>query len=65
METGVIEITFTDGRIYRIFFANDTQKRKVLAMYHKIDTTNVGISLAFICTGIHTVNQFEKQFNNL
>jgi len=61
METGVIEITFTDGRIYRIFFANSTQKRKVRSMYHKLQEKDVVKSIDVICNGIHTVKQFEEQ----
>ena len=62
METGIIEIAFTDGRIFNVFFANATQKRKLLSMYNNLTNTK---SMKFICRGIHTVNQFEQQLKFL
>lgn len=60
METGVYQIELKDGRIFRVFYANSTQKiklmRKVNSIKNQIDFTKT------ITNGIHTVKQFEQQF---
>lgn len=58
METGIFEIELNDGRIFRIFYANSTQKRKTLLSIHKkvdlIKKWNV------LTNGIHTHKQWEE-----
>jgi putative component of toxin-antitoxin plasmid stabilization module len=36
MEKGVIEINLNDGRMWRVYFANSTQKNKILRSTSKI-----------------------------
>lgn len=51
METGVYQIELKDGRIFRVFYANSTQKiklmRKVNSIKNQIDFTKT------ITNGIH------------
>jgi len=58
METIVYQIEFNDGRIFRIFCANSTQKKKVIESYCKIKDKVKEITT--ITTGIHTLKQYEK-----
>ena len=53
METVIFEIEFNDGRIFRVFCANRSQKRRVL---RKRDNVK---SITEITRGIHTVSQYE------
>lgn len=59
METGVYQIELKDGRLWRVFYANSSQKlrlmRSVNSIKNKIDFTKT------ITNGIHTVKQWEKQ----
>ncbi len=57
METGVIEITFSDGRKYNVFFENRTQKDKVLNWIRN-DKHHGIASHKFIVRGIHKANYF-------
>jgi len=58
METIVYQIELKDGRTFRVFCANSTQKKKVLESYYKIKEKVEGIT--DVVTGIHTAQQFEK-----
>lgn len=58
METILFEIALNDGRIFRIFCANSTQKKKVIESYHKIKDKVKEIRT--IATGIHTAQQYDK-----
>ena len=58
METIIFEIEFNDGRIFRVFCANSTQKKKVIASYYKIEAKVKDIKT--ITSGIHTVKQYEQ-----
>ena len=58
METIVYQIEFKDGRIFRIFCANSTQKKKVISSYNAIADKVKEITV--ITSGIHTVSQYEK-----
>jgi hypothetical protein len=58
METIVYEIELNDGRIFRVFCANSTQKRNVIASYNQIKDKVKTIRT--ITTGIHTAAQYEK-----
>ena len=59
METGLYELTFKDGRIFRVFTANKHQKERLLKVFREIGTGKIET----IKNGIHTVNQFEKIIN--
>lgn len=59
METSIIEISFLDGRKYRVFCTNSTQKKKMVIWYNS--NKDKVKSFEFILNGIHT----EKQFLNL
>jgi len=54
METVIFEIEFNDGRIFRVFCANRTQKNRVLRTTRK----NVK-SITEIACGIHTTSEYE------
>jgi len=58
METTVYQIDLKDGRIFRIFCANSTQKRKLLASYYKIKSKVK--RLREVTNGIHTIKQWEQ-----
>ena len=61
METIVFQIEFKDGRIFRVFCANSTQKKKVINSYYKIKDKVKEITT--ITSGIHTTSQYEKMLN--
>ena len=54
METVIFEIEFNDGRIFRVFCANRSQKNRVLRNRDGVR------SITEITNGIHTVSQYEK-----
>ena len=58
METTVFEIELLDGRIFRVFCANSTQKRKALASFSSIK--NKIKDKEVIASGVHTVKQWEQ-----
>jgi len=58
METIVFQIELNDGRVFRIFCANSTQKKKVINSYYQIKDKVKEITT--ITTGIHTAQQYEK-----
>jgi len=58
METGIFEIELNDGRTFRVFYANSTQKKKILNSYNRIKSNCK--ELRTITNGIHTVRQWEK-----
>jgi len=63
METIVFEIELKDGRTFRVFCANSTQKKKVLESYYKIKEKVKEIRT--ITTGVHTTQQYEKLMTTL
>ena len=63
METIVWEIELLDGRIFRVFCANGTQKRKVIATYSKIK--DICKEIRVITNGVHTTKEWEKIVKNL
>jgi len=58
METIVFQIELNDGRVFRVFCANSTQKKKVIDSYYQIKDKVKEITT--ITTGIHTAQQYEK-----
>jgi len=58
METIVFQIELNDGRVFRIFCANSTQKKKVIDSYYQIKDKVKEITT--ITTGIYTAQQYEK-----
>ena len=58
METIVYQIELKDGRVFRIFCANSTQKKKVIESYGRIKDKVKEIRT--ITTGIHTAKEYEK-----
>lgn len=63
METIVYQIELNNGRIFRVFCANSTQKKKVIESYHRIKDKVKEITT--ITTGIHTAQQYEKILSTL
>ena len=63
METIVYQIEFNDGRVFRIFCANLSQKKKVIESYERIKGKLKEVRV--ITTGIHTVAQYEKILSTL
>ena len=62
METSVYEVTFKDGRIYRVFCANRTQKDKFKASLVKI---GIPYSFKTLTNGIHTSKQWNQIIETL
>lgn len=63
METAVYQIEFKDGRIYRVFYANSSQKQRLLRSINSIkDKVN---STKTVTNGIHNVKQWEEQIKYL
>ena len=63
METIVWEIELTDGRTFRVFCADNTQKGNVIATYSKIK--NICKEIRVITTGVHTAKEWDKIVKNL
>ncbi len=58
METIVYQIELKDGRTFRVFCANSTQKKIVISSYSAIKDKVKAITT--ITTGIHTAKEYEK-----
>jgi len=58
METIVFQIELNDGRVFRVFCANATQKKKVIESYYKIKEKVKEIRT--VTNGVHTHQQYEK-----
>ena len=58
METIVWQVELFDGRIFRIFCANRTQKQKVINSYYKF--SHLCKEITVITSGLHTLPQWEK-----
>lgn len=58
METILYQVSLKDGRVFRIFCANATQKRKTIQSFQdkrdKIETVTE------VKTGIHTVKEWNE-----
>ena len=63
METIVYQIELKDGRTFRVFCANATQKNNVIRSYYRIKDKVKEITT--ITTGIHTASQYEKLMTTL
>lgn len=57
METSIYKITLKDGREFRIFCANSTQRKKLALMLHKKSKMIKDCDQVF--NGINTLKQFE------
>ena len=58
MTTAIYQIEFLDGRIFKIYCANKTQKTKVIQTANKLkDKIKL---MSQIQSGIHTQKQFEE-----
>lgn len=63
METGVYQVQLKDGRLFRIFYANSTQKNKLLKQFNSIkDKIEI---VKTITNGINTAKEFEQHLKNL
>jgi len=58
MQTIIYQIELKDGRIFRIFCANSTQKKDVINSYNAIKDKVKEITT--ITTGIHTASQYKE-----
>jgi hypothetical protein len=63
METTLYNVTFFDGRTYRVFCRGKNQKQRFNNFTQKIK--NEIESIAVITNGIHTISEFEKITTNL
>jgi len=57
METGLYEIIFKDGRIFRVFTANKKQKER---LFNFLYNNKKQSKLELVKNGIHTIKQFEN-----
>lgn len=56
METSLYQITFNDGRIFKIFCANKRQKQRLHYLFYGIkEVANCKV----LENGIHNIKQFE------
>jgi hypothetical protein len=62
METIIYELELNDGRIFRVFCANSTQKKKFLNNHYKYADKVKGLKV--ITAGINTVKEFEQIINS-
>lgn len=60
--TTVFEIQFKDGRLYRVFCANSSQKKRFFQTIPKIDHLISGYKS--IANGIHNISQWERQVDH-
>lgn len=59
METTLYEVTFLDGRIFRVFCRGKNQKKRFLEVRNKLVNKNV----TEIANGIHDIKEFEQLMN--
>lgn len=62
METGIFQIEFLDGRVYKIIYSNRTQKKRIIIAYSKIKAQCKSIENT--ANGLHTVTQLETMINS-
>jgi len=60
METSLYEITFKDGRIFRVFCANRKQNRDMLRLLFREQSNIKRGGQEVVKVGIHTMKQFEQ-----
>ena len=58
METTLYEITFKDGRVFKVFCANKHQKERLYAV------KNTYALIKELQNGIHTIKQWEDIISN-
>ena len=63
METAIYEIKLKDGRKWRVFCANKTQKEKLIMSLLKIKPLIE--SWEVIVNGIHTLKQWNEQIKHI
>lgn len=61
METGIFEIEFHTGQVYRVIFSNSSQKHRVLNICRDIVGELKEVNI--IVNGLHNVAQFETIIN--
>lgn len=62
METIVFQIELNDGRVFKVFCANSTQKKRVI----QSSLTNDKVKeVSTITNGLHTAKQYEQILNTL
>lgn len=59
METSLYEITFKDGRVFRVFCANKAQKERFKKSYLVNNFFGKQAQYKQISNGIHTIKQWE------
>jgi len=57
METTLYEVTFKDGRVFRVFCANKSQKKRFTKQLIK---TGKECKFTVVANGIHNIKQWEK-----
>ncbi len=63
METSVIQIELKDGRIFRVFCANSTQRKTVGQDFYNLKEKAKRISV--VTNGIHTAKQWKEIIKTL
>ena len=63
MERIIFEVNFKDGRMFRIFCENSTQKTKALKSFNDIKDKITGVKS--ILNGIHKQKEWNKIVNTL
>ncbi len=60
METSIYQISFKDGRIYRVFCANRKQNKDMLHFIYEKQKDIKKNGQTVLTNGIHTMLQFKK-----
>ena len=59
METTLYEITFIDGRVFRVFCGNRQQKERLYKTWEKIKDKCNRDGIRVLQNGIHDIKQWE------
>lgn len=65
METTLYKITFTDGRMFKVFCANKKQKERVHATAGAIKAHDPEVKIEVLENGIHDAKQWEDIVSKL
>jgi len=60
METTLYKVTFSDGRMFKIFCANRKQKERIYKTADAIKMHDANVKIEVIENGIHEIGQWER-----
>ena len=65
METVLFQITFKDGRMFKVFCANRAQKERIYATAKAMLAHDPEAKVVALESGIHDITQWEQIVNSL